>query len=372
MMLVHYRDVWKLLGIENFVVITTNDFYRDDKGIIKPGVSKFLEYAKSESIEILKISEVITQGLKFKNVVSNHMMSGNKKNTNLELRNYIKIIINRALKILRIDKQIKFNSNVYLPLIVGETQIRFMYGADISDSWSLQPWNEIYDVVLCHGVNDEREIKKRFNAKTYVMGYPRYDRYFSESIDKAEIIDEFNIDRSKKTLVWMPTLGGEYSTIPLFVKAFTAIQNKYNFIVRPHPLSFIQEIKYIELLESHNYQIDKNPLRDMNELFSLADVILADYGGTPFSAIFLGINLVLLDVEGADSYSFNINSSTLELRKYLPVFNKHNIGALYDILDSEEFYRSNKNIVNTLFVKYFDSPRGGGAHRAANILLSLL
>jgi hypothetical protein len=372
MMLVHYCDVWRLLGKENFVVITTNDFYRDSNGIKKPGVSEFLKYAKTENIEILKISEVITQGLQYQNVVTNHVISGNKSNTSSELRYYLKILLNRALKVLRIDKQIEINSNVYLPLLVGKTQIRFMYGADISDSWSLQSWNKIYDVILCHGVNDEREVKKRFDAKTYVMGYPRYDRYFSGSIDKTIISNEFNIDQSKKTIVWMPTLGGEYSTIPLFVKAFTSFRDKYNFIVRPHPLSFIQEIQYIELLKKYNYQIDKNPLRDMNELYSIADVILADYGGTPFSAIFLGVNLVLLDVKGADSYSFNINSSTLELRQYLPVFNNQNIRELIDLLDSDEFYLSNKNIVNTLFNKYFDSPRGGGARRAANILLNLL
>ena len=63
-----------------------------------------------------------------------------------------------------------------------------MYGADINEGWSLNAWNQIYDVILCHGVNDQAEINKRFTAKTYIMGYPRYDEYFDDSINFKNII----------------------------------------------------------------------------------------------------------------------------------------------------------------------------------------
>jgi CDP-glycerol glycerophosphotransferase (TagB/SpsB family) len=252
-----------------------------------------------------------------------------------------------------------------------------MYGADISDGWSLQPWNEIYDIFLCHGVNDERELKKRFKGKTFVMGYPRYDRYFSEEIDLTPIRSEFSIDRSKKTILWMPTLGGEYSSIPLFAEALSKLKDKFNIIVRPHPLSFVQEKDFIVILENCNFNIDEVALRDMNELFSIADVILTDNGGTPFSGIFLGKNVVFLDVPDAsvesksDNSSILAGSSVMELKKHLPSISIKDLSPLETMLESSDFYKENDACVEMLFKKYFDSPRGNGAQRVANFFQSL-
>jgi CDP-glycerol glycerophosphotransferase (TagB/SpsB family) len=252
-----------------------------------------------------------------------------------------------------------------------------MYGADISDGWSLQPWNEIYDIFLCHGVNDERELNKRFKGKTFVMGYPRYDRYFSEDIDLTAIRAEFAINVSKKTILWMPTLGGEYSSIPLFAEPLSKLTEKYNIIVRPHPLSFVQEKDFIELLDKFNFKIDKSALRDMNELFGAADVILTDNGGTPFSGIFLGKNVVFLDVPDADvesqssTSSFLAGSSVMEIKKYLPVIATEEISRLESMLESDTFYKENDACVEMLFKRYFDSPRGGGAQRVANYFKTL-
>ena len=251
-----------------------------------------------------------------------------------------------------------------------------MYGADISDGWSLQGWNDIYDVFLCHGINDEQELEKRFNGKTVIMGYPRYDRFFSEEIDLGPITQEFDLDGSKRTMLWMPTLGGKYSSIPLFAQPLSALADKYNLIVRPHPLSFVKEQDYIKLLEDLDYNIDKNALRDMNELFSVADVVLADNGGTPFSAVFLGKNIIFLhvpeDEEGCSGEaSIFADSSVSQLKKYLPSVNSEEIGRLHEMLESERFYRENSECVEMLFKKYFDSPRGGGGHRVAEILRNL-
>jgi CDP-glycerol glycerophosphotransferase (TagB/SpsB family) len=174
----------------------------------------------------------------------------------------------------------------------------------------------------------------------------------------------------------MPTLGGDYSSIPLFAEPLSRINEKFNIIVRPHPISFVQEKDFISLLEKFNFNIDRNAVRDMNELFGIADVVLADNGGTPFSAIFLGKNVIFLDVpadlgpDSATSYCF-VDSSVTELKKYLPVLKPQEMEQLVNMLDSEEFYNENSNCIETLFKKYFDSPRGGGGERVAEIFRNL-
>jgi len=378
-MLVHYADVWKAMTPSDFAIILTDDFSVDVHGNEKLGLQHFFNYVQIEGYEVRQVTEILRKRIKFEYVVTNHMISGETRVGHIEKQlNRGVRLLNRSLRSLNVNAH-RGESGVevrYLPQQVGTKQIRYMYGADISDGWSLQSWNDMYDVFLCHGVNDEREIKKRFKGKTFIMGYPRYDRFFSGDLDLSSIRREFGLSESKKTILWMPTLGCEYSSIPLFAEPLSTISKKYNIIVRPHPFSFVRERDFIGLLEKCNFNIDRNALRDMNELFGVADVILADNGGTPFSAIFLGKNVIFLDVPddlGAESAatSYIAGSSVMELKKHLPVVHHRDIHLLESMLDSEEFYKENASRIDTLFEKYFDSPRGGGAKRVTDILNSL-
>lgn len=381
-MLVHYADVWKAIGPARFTIVLTEYFSFDEKGNEKLGQGGFLEHARANGYEVRSIKEIISCGIRFPYVVTNHIISGSTTAVKPETAiDRVKKLVNRLF--VERGKAPKWeylvDTHTYLPLQVGDKQIRFMYGADISDGWSLQPWNNIYDVFLCHGVNDEREIRKRFKGKAFIMGYPRYDRFFSGDIDLSGIRREFGIVGSRKTILWMPTLGGDYSSIPLFAEPFSVLREKYNLIVRPHPLSFIQEKDFIRLLEQLNYTIDRNALRDMNELFGLADVILADNGGTPFSAIFLGKNIIFLKVSDGFLLDSAENSGTKgspvssvdELKKHLPVITHQDVRILEGMLDSSEFYVENSETIEKLFKMYFASPRGGGAKKVVQIFNEL-
>jgi hypothetical protein len=379
-MLVHYADVWKAMDPSDFAIILTEDFSVDVHGNEKLGSQQFFNYVQIEGYEVRQVIEILTKRIKHEYVVTNHMISVETSVGLIEkqLDRGVRLL-NRSLKSLKVNTHVEVSEGElrYLPQQVGNRQIRFMYGADISDGWSLQNWNNIYDVFLCHGVNDEREIKKRFKGKTFIMGYPRYDRFFSGDLDLSNIRREFGLSESKATVLWMPTLGGDYSSIPLFAEPLSTISKKYNIIARPHPFSFVQEKDFISLLEKFDFNIDRNALRDMNELFGVADVILADNGGTPFSAIFLGKNVIFLSVPddlgaGSASTPYFAGSSVMELKKHLPVVSHQDINLLEQMLDSKEFYEENDKRIDGLFKQYFDSPRGGGAKRVADILKSLL
>jgi hypothetical protein len=379
LMLVHYADVWKAIGKNAFSIVVSEYFSFDSHGEEKLGLEDFKNHVGAEDYEVEKISNVISCGVKYQYVITNHIISGSCVDIKVDSEvDRLRKVINRGLYLTGKDLAWRFEVDVhtYLPLQIGHKQIRYMYGADLSEGWSLQGWNDIYDIFLCHGVNDEREIKKRFNGNVFVMGYPRYDRFFDGNINYKSLRSEFEIDESKRTILWMPTLGGEYSSIPIFAEPLSGLSEKFNFIVRPHPLSFVQEKDFIRLLERYGFKIDRSSLRDMNELFGVADVVLADNGGTPFSAIFLGKNVIFLDVPddlGAESpaTAYIAESSVTELKKMLPVLKSSEVDSLEIILASHDFYTDNSKIIDILFEKYFDSPRGGGARRVANILTSL-
>lgn len=368
MMLDHYAGVWKALGRSRFAIVLTEHFHDDDSESRKEGLRSFLDHVRRQRYEVLDIRDVLRQGLTFPYVVTNHVISGSTPARKpLQPEDEAKKRRNRWLAFVGRPHEWDFDVDIetYLPLQIGRTQIRYMYGADLSDAWSLQPWNEIYDLFLCHGVNDERIVSQRFPGKSFIMGYPRYDAYFSSALDTSAVREEFGIARDKKTLLWMPTLGGTGSSIPVFAEPLAALADAFDVIVRPHPLSFVQEPEYIAELERLGFRIDRKATRNMNELFKLADLVLADYGGTPFSAIFLGKPLVFLDVPGADALPMNRGSTVLELKDDLPVIGPDEVRKLAAMLETESFWTKNRKSVDALFDRYFGGPRGGGSARVA-------
>lgn len=370
-MLDHYAGVWKALGSERFAIVLTEHFYLDGSGAEKNGVGFFMTHVRHEGYEVHHARDIVSLGIRFPYVVTNHVIAGHTPERKPVMPEDItKKRHNRLMAALGRPMAWRFElaSDTYLPLQIGDKQIRYMYGADLSDAWSLQPWNEIYDLFLCHGVSDERIVSQRFHGKTFIMGYPRYDAFFESGLDVSRVREEFGLVEGRKTLLWMPTLGGTGSSIPIFAQPFAALFDRFNVIVRPHPLSFSQEPEFIAQLERLGFRIDRNATRSMNELYRVADVVFADYGGTPFSAIFVGKSLFFLDVPGADELPMNAGSTVLDLKKRIPVVGADALATMSDLLASDEFLARNRQRVDELFGFYFGGQRGGGAVRLANYL----
>jgi hypothetical protein len=370
-MLDHYASVWKELGSARFAIVLTENFYLDGVGVEKKGCGSFMAHVLREGYEVRDVRDILSLGIRFPYVVTNHPIAGHTPERKPDTpEDTAKKRLNRRLVALGRPMAWRFEvaADTYLPLQIGDMQIRYMYGADLSDAWSLQPWNEIYDLFLCHGVNDERIVSQRFPGKTFIMGYPRYDAFFEPGLDVSRVREEFGLVEGRQTLLWMPTLGGTGSSIPVFAQHFAALFDHFNVIVRPHPLSFVQEPQFITQLERLDFRIDCNATRNMNHLYRVADVVFADYGGTPFSSIFVGKNLCFLDVPGADDLPINAGSTVLDLKKRLPVLKADDLATLPNLLASDEFLARNRQTVDELFGAYFGGQRGGGSARLADYL----
>ena len=342
----HYVSVWAEMDPKKFAVIFHYKFVSE---LVeeRPDAVRVLDEIVQNGYEYHFFDDLRRDSVKFRYVVSNHRVSGRSiapsspairvwatlANVARKFVNCANTLVNRPEKY-----EIRYNpSTQYAPLQVGLSQIRFMYGADIGDGWSLQNWNEIYDLFLCHGPNDEAQLKKRFRGKTVVMGYPRYDRYFRSDIDFKSTIREFGIVQDRKTILWMPTLGDNACSIPLFAGAISGLSGRYNVIVRPHPLSFQREPEKVDILRSLSLVIDDKATRDMNVLFKIADFVLCDYGGSSFGAIYLDKNLILLDVPGAEEQHTVVNSSNLEIRRDFPVLRHQEAGDTRVVVRGRRF-----------------------------------
>jgi hypothetical protein len=370
----HYQSVWKELKRESFVIVLlSSEENRTLEG------RHFIKTITALGYRIDHFLNIIQHGYKYQNVVSNHSMGGSSLRHSqaqkklIQIKNVIKTVLNRILVFLGKTSRFALDdyNDQYFPLRIGIKQIRFMYGADISDGYSLQKWNRMYDLFLCHGSNDKEQIQKRFNGKTIIIGYPRYDRYFLRELDVSNIIREFKVVQSKKTILWLPTFDAfldNTCSIPFFAKEIAKLKENFNIIVRPHPNSFHVEKDNIKLLEYLSFNIDSNVMRDTSDLFRISDVVLCDYGGSAFGALYLGKKLLFLEVPVSANAAIVKNSSNLEIMKHFPILKVEDIKYLENIINNERYWQECMNNAKNLSKKYFSDYRGSSSLKAADVL----
>lgn len=375
-MFAHYASVWSALPKDDFVIVLLNAFNRNSTSYTH-GVIECMKKIQILGYEYTYLVDILQNKIKYKYVVSNHFIDGTSPYP-ATVKDKLKYTIKRAINLTRtlIGLPEKYSlymgiSAQYIPLKAGIKQIRFMYGADIGDGWSLQPWNEIYDLFLCHGPNDQEQIEKRFHGKTALMGYPRYDEYFNRGMDVSDVAEEFKLDPAKKTILWMSTTGLGANSIPAFAEPIAGLMDSYNVIARPHPIAFRSEPENIELLRSLNFWIDDNAVRDMNRLYKAVDFVLCDFGGSAFGAIYLGKKLIMLDVPGTENCDWVSNASNFELRDAVPMVGVNDFRNIYELLANENSWNEWECKRMEVSNKYFADYRGTSSRRAAEILGNL-
>ncbi len=372
---VHYSDVWSQMQSSEFVVVLMNrcDPYAGD---LTRGANELIKKIKKHGYQIDHFSNIVSRGYKYKYVVSNQRMEGtslfpcssNRKFIN-ESKNVIKRLLNHIGAFWGRKKIALIHGDPvqYQPIQAGIKQIRFLYGADMDND----DWNKMYDLFLCHGPNDVSELNKKFKGKTALMGYPRYDSYFNKDLDISDVVDEFDIDAGRKTILWMPTTARFACSIEDFARSLSGLMENFNVIVRPHPFIFCDYPEWIELLCSYNYKIDSDPMRDMNVLYKAVDFVLCDYGGSSFGAIYLDKNLILLDFDGSKHSFALIKDPILQIRDYFPVIHPEDSSKIEMIIKDEQIWEDQKKNRQTLFSRYFADNRGESSRCAAEILAHL-
>jgi hypothetical protein len=192
---------------------------------------------------------------------------------------------------------------------LGVVNVCIPMGMDLSlKSYPVERWREVFDIFFCHGIYDERVIKAKFKDKVFVnIGYPRYNELQSHDSSKKLINEEFSIsDNKDKLILWIPTdikLKEEsLSNILLWAPIVSKFKNHYNIIVRPHPKTIITNPEIVDVLLEFGFHVDLQENRKLGHLYQAADLVLADYGGSVLSAIYLKRPLLLLDLPVENSY----------------------------------------------------------------------
>ena len=365
----HWRNIWEQLDNSEFALLFTGMMLRPENGPARSAVEKMTQKVSAKKYRVENVDDLIRRRIRYEYVVSNHKVSGRSMEGKLPVAERGKNVLRRLLG------RPPARTNQYISLRCGIRPVRIMYGADISGGWSLAQWNEQYQYVLCHGPNDEDAIRSRFSAKTFQIGYPRYDEYFNNPIPREDnpLWAEFGLDRGRKTLVWLPTAGEGACSLPHYAEQIAELTDTFNVIVRPHPITVREKPDVIATLEALSLNIDREVIRDMNELYALADYVVCDYGGIAFSALYLDKNILQLDVPGSEEFYTTAGSTNMELRELLePVVAVDEGAEIRGLLNDNALWENQREQRSVAFGKYFAPYRGSSTEKVVEVLRGLL
>lgn len=253
---------------------------------------------------------------------------------------------------------------------LGRRNVRFMYGLG-KNRWQFAEWNALYDAILCFGPYQVAHLAPVTDAVLIPMGYPRFDGFFTLRHERHRLIEEFGGDPSRATIVWLPTWN-QLSSVGHYDEDIAQWADRYNVFVKVHPGMLKVEPERIARLNALPFTTMLAGEADNMPLFAVADLVLADYGGSAFGAIYTDRNLLLLDVPGAEHDEYlGEDSPELLLREHIPSIRPGEGRAIGPVLHDAVMWERQRHVRRALRAGYFFPFYGFSGRVAADALINI-
>jgi hypothetical protein len=327
----HYSCVLKSLDSSIFDIVLTDKFKQKK-------YQKLIDKLTLNSWNVVFLSDIFY--LKKYKVLLTHLYLGGDRIDSGSLLFRVKSIVFKLAKTIGINWP-KEPPKQYFQNILGVYNIRFMYGAD-AGGVKFGKYNHLFNEFFCHGPRDSKIVREEFNRPVYEMGYPRYDSYFDNVNNKElkhSLLKKYLCDHKKPTILWICTVSEYFSTIETYEQYMQKLTDKYNVILRPHPLEIDPQYsrynqKVYDIVNSDKFIVSNNPYQNMSELYLIADYVFCDYGGTIFSALYVDKNILLMNHKNVHMDAGVYGSTSMEVRNYLPSINEEEVDDIEEIIDN--------------------------------------
>jgi hypothetical protein len=237
---------------------------------------------------------------------------------------------------------------------LGQYTVRYPKGLDISKKYyPEQRWAGVFDLHLCHGNIDKQLVENKFPGVSCLkIGYPKYNVSLNIAESREEIMDEFGLTNNKPLILWMPTHFKNpeetAQNISSWIPKLHQLQGEFVVFARIHPKTHITRPDIAKKLEAEGFIVDLKRDRNLSVLYTAANLVIADYGASVLSTVYMNKNLLLLELNPFPASVQSILGAgylDIESRKYIPsVDNANQVSTYFYKLDRE-------NEPNTLSLK---------------------
>ncbi|HEN8707034.1 TPA: CDP-glycerol glycerophosphotransferase family protein [Pseudomonas putida] len=159
------------------------------------------------------------------------------------------------------------------------------------------PWRAFADVCLTYGPYAADRID--YFSPTAAVGNPRYDDWHKDEFhERARIKHGDKLNAKKKTVLYLPTWG-DLSSVDQYIEAIYNLSENFNVLTKMHHNTQLLEAGRKEKISTGSIcHFGAND--DLLELLSISDIVISDYSGAIFDAIYCKKPIALLEADLED------------------------------------------------------------------------
>ena len=197
------------------------------------------------------------------------------------------------------------------------------------------PWRAWADMCLVYGNYAAEKLEKY--CKIEKIGNPAMDEWHEEVFHiKQKKKYAKSLNPKKKTLLYVPTWG-KLSTYDKFIKSVLALSKTYNILLKLHHLTGMLWLHRKKKIVGGNILVFGQNDR-LLDLLAVSDIVLSDYSGAIFDALYCEKPIVLLHDDIKKKIGAKINLTSLEYA------NSSSIGSVVE--DTNELEHIVEKVVN--------------------------
>lgn len=234
-------------------------------------------------------------------------------------RSLLNSIVNRSvcLKPNQLYKKLNGHFDILITQTVFEqihlfdkTKIVMLQYGYAKEPHNYGTWRAFADLNLVYGEYARKKIA--YFSPTVITGCPRYDQWFDEEFhQRAKEKYEHLLNKSKKTILYAPSWG-ELCSFKYYIDELYQLRKEYNILVKLHHNTLLLSNKknnYQQIYPEINFFYQNE---DILSLISVSNIVLSDYSGAVFDAMFCHKKIGLLSIpnlklDKVDNFSIEIS-----------------------------------------------------------------
>lgn len=169
-------------------------------------------------------------------------------------------------------------------------------------------WRALADLCLCYGPYAQQRIS--YFCPAVSVGNPRFDKWDDPGFVQKARERYAGLDPNRKTVLYVPTWG-DLSTQEQFFDAVTELGHEYNVLIKLHHNTDLLEPHRTGALATrrvHHFGANDDVLK----LLAVSDIVLSDYSGAIFDALYCKKPVILLQQHSTDRFGKKLDAHSLE------------------------------------------------------------
>jgi len=212
------------------------------------------------------------------------------------LKNFLLRVFNRPFSGQGLDCKL---TKPFFPFReLGDISVRLSDGSDLKiKNFPPNIYKNLFDIFFCYLDIEKKKIIQKLKNKIC----KKIDYFTFKNIKKnKDFFSRFkNFKKSKKTILWLPTYIDtpfeKDKNISLWISKLSFLTKKYNFLIRPHPRTIVNNYEIVNILNDNNFILDLGINSKISYLIQNSDLVLCDYGGTILGSLYLKKPVIFLN-----------------------------------------------------------------------------